>query len=323
MESFLSKFSDISASLLDDLPSSLKWDMFDLVDGRLLRYICGQTVQLPKGVVTEVHQLAGKISQASGVDLTDSLPPLDAPEKLPHSSANGKATAAASAGVLSFSHPVLNEYMHDLKVVPKSAEMESTPKIFKELTHWHNSRKPLDDVKRVPQPKTFKELRRSQRLMADTIAYSASLTNASGKTIDPETIVVVDQPQATASGKQVASKPNPTKQHAHRGKKPVIKGGKEVKGGKAAALDTARALKQEKTDAKANSALAFWDQQCKEFQKEHDPIKRYKKTIKHLNGLVGELNATVGPEVTLYACNILAGMLSESSQRAAGSRPGT
>ncbi|ROW06491.1 hypothetical protein VMCG_04239 [Cytospora schulzeri] len=78
---FLSEFSSACLGLLAGFPQDFKWDLewglFDLLDGRLLRYLLEKHPRLPKSLVEEVHGFAAKMTQVTGIDLSDHLPCFD------------------------------------------------------------------------------------------------------------------------------------------------------------------------------------------------------------------------------------------------------
>ncbi|CAN8104160.1 unnamed protein product [Discula destructiva] len=299
----LAEFSKSCLVALGQVPEGLVWDSFDLLDGRLLYLVASRPPRLPPHWAAEAREFAKKLQQITGVDVQASLPAADSAEF----SASTETTTMASSSdsectVLPFSHPVLDSYFQDIKVSP-SDELgpEGVPKLLKEMTYWHGARNSVV-VKRPPRVKDKWELRSDQKWMATYIQYSASLTNASGKVLEPEIIVV--GPDATdralVSG---LKKPKPGKANPSGGKKVKAKSGKEL------ALENAAALKQGKIEAKGNSALLLWEDQCRLFEKELDLVKRYQRVNKYLRGLTIEAQAAVGADISVYACNVLAGML--------------
>lgn len=307
----LSEFSESCLSALPLVHEQLEWDSFDLLDGRLLRLVAAKPPSLPHAWAVEAHEFGKKFQQLSGIDIEASLPPLasapvnaDPPD--PAVPADTASTTTTQYSVLPFSHPILDGFFQDIRVVPTEVPgHEGAPKLFRELTHWHNARNSVV-VKRPPRTKTKWELRSEQKWMATYIQYSASLTNATGKIIDPETIVV--GPDAT--DRTLVSdmkKPKPAKANPSGGKKGKAKSGKEL------ALENAAALKKGKIEAKGNSALLLWEDQCRLFEKEHDLVKRYQKVNKYLRGLTTEAQAAIGADVSVYACNVLAAMLLKES----------
>lgn len=314
-QDFLAEFSSTSAALLDQFAPTLRWDLFDLVDGRLLGHVLSQKPQLPSSFVTEVHAFAKKIEELTSVSIAGSLPALETSTgSVQRHVQNGEGTVVEH-GVLPFTQPALNDYLQDIHLIPTDAsEKESVPKIFRELTHWHNARVSVAS-RRPPPPKNWREMRADQKQMASTIAYSASLTNASGKRIEPEVIIgginrdpsSVPKKEAKKEAKKESQDTKPTKQAAQKGgKKGKAKSGKEL------AREAGQALQEKKASSKTNDRLVWWEQQCKQLTQEPDLIKRYLKTIRYLNALSGDLASSIGAEVSLYACNVLASILVEA-----------
>ncbi|KAI3391275.1 hypothetical protein diail_7634, partial [Diaporthe ilicicola] len=311
-EAFLAEFSSTSTSLLDQFAPTLQWDLFDLVDGRLLGYVLSQKPQIPGSLLAEVHAYAKKIEELTSVSIGGSLPALEtATDPVHHGLENG-VTSAHEHGVLPFSQPALDDYLQDIHLISTdSSEQETLPKIFRELTHWHTARVSVAN-RRVPPPKNWREMRANQKMMASTIAYSASLTNASGRRIEPEVIIgginrdqnAVPKKEAKKDGKKENEESKPTKQAAQKGGK---KG--KAKSGKERAMETAQALQEKKASSKTNDRLVNWEQQCNQLTQEPDLVKRYIKTLKYLTSLSGDLASSIGAEVSLYACNILAAIL--------------
>lgn len=326
----LSEFSSVCLGLLvetaPDLKWKLKWDLFDLLDGRLLRYVLGKNPRLPKPLAREVNEFAAKMKQVTSIDLSSHMPSLDITGTIAHLSVSQKTAprtidVTPNYGVLPFSHPILDNYLKDVRLEPTLGfEPETHPTIFKEVSHWHNARVSVNS-KHIPLPKTGRQLRTYYKQMAAVIAYSASLTNASGKMIDPEVIVVTEelgtQPETnvpkyagTKESKRPETKGTPGRSGKQTGSKKSQK-----KSGKELALEAAQKLQEERLKAKANDALVSWEQQCRSLDKEPDLIKRYLKTIKYLNCMNDSLRTTVRTHVSLYACNTLASMLTRSGPR--------
>lgn len=316
MNDFLAKFLHICTKGLPNVPNDLRWDSFDLLDGRLLRYVDGAQVILPEPLATEAHQFLEKIIQITGFQVPSSLSS-PAIARIPRNYGDNSVITPTDGftehGVLEFSHPILDSYLHDIYVVPTTVtEPESEPRIFQELSHWHNARTSIN-VKRIPHPKTKWELKRQQKWMAACIQYSASLTNASGKIINPESITVKDQTTQKLSDSTKKSKPA-NQAVSKRGQTSNKMRGKNSKGGKESAREAHQELSREKNDVKATRAMTMWAEQCKLFDKEPHLIRRHQKVIKYMKGLTTEARSAVGAEVLLYSCNILAFMLALRNQ---------
>lgn len=311
-QAFLSEFSSASIALLDQFAPALPWDLFDLVDGRLLGYVLSQKPQLPKSLVTAVHAFASKIEGLTSVSIASSLPALETSSgSVTGNSQNGDSTISEH-GVLPFTQTALNDYLQDIHLVPTSdSEQETLPKIFRELTHWHNARVSVAS-RRPPPPKNWREMRADQKMMASTIAYSASLTNASGKRIEPEVIIGgINRDPSSVTKKEAKKEAKKESEENKPGKQAAQKGGKKgkAKSGKELAREASQALQDKKASSKTNDRLVWWEQQCKQLSQEKDLVKRYLKTVRYLNALSGDLASSIGAEVSLYACNVLAAIL--------------
>lgn len=296
LAAFLSEFFIVCKSILAHVPKDLIWDSFDLLDGRLLGRL-SQRPQLPESVVQEVSRFADKIKEVTGVhvldpDITDSRAP---PQQIDSHAV--QPPKADDRGVLPFSHPVLDSYLSDVHVPTLDPERAVVPRVFKELTHWHNARVSID-VKKRPQPKTAWQMKADQKSMATYIQYSASLTNATGKTIDPEIIVVGSEAPVP---QPAMNRPRPATSKSNKKTKP--------KSGKQLALEAAEACRKEKAGVKANNAMTLWENQRRLLDKDTNLVRRYLKVTKYLNSIVDEAKYTAGAGATLHACKTLASIL--------------
>ncbi|KAK4226565.1 hypothetical protein QBC38DRAFT_480095 [Podospora fimiseda] len=291
--------------------SELSWDAFDLFDGRLYSAILaglasGKFGLTPK-LTDEVSVLADLIGAVSGQDLTKYIP---GPSSDAGDAQQTSTVSKLTTSVLPFSHPVMDPYL--AKVPLKSANDATpppAPKIFAELTHWHNAKKPLDP-KRIPPPLDFKARRRNQRFMADTMAYSASLTGASGKSIKPEIVVSsIEVPEAKKA--KIPHHPKPVQSGP---KKKVVQ-----KSGAQKAREEAERMKAEKTAIKSGDIVVAWKSRCGEFEKESTLLKRYLKAEKYFLGLSPSHMEAISGEVVLYIASILVKMALAKSQKAVDS----
>lgn len=307
--------------------ASAQWDAFDLFDGRIYHHVAMRFADLtfPDPLHRDIMQLAEILKQLSGMDTTGQVPARTQQQHAQAEISDKTEQTSAVQGqaiipVLPFSHPVLDPFLQPVQV--KTAELSKPPlasNIFQELTHWHNSKKPLDP-KFIPKAPGFFTRKRNQKLMADTIAYSASLTGSSGKIIDPEIIVVQTptiekKPKVSGGSRQ---KGEATLKDTTGAKAKVTLNGKQpVKSGKQKGLEAAEALKAGKTQEKLVAVIASWAKQCAEFEKEDSLIRKYVRAQKYLLGLSTEHATTVGSEVSLYICHVLTllGASKNTSQR--------
>ncbi|KAK3400267.1 hypothetical protein B0T20DRAFT_180864 [Sordaria brevicollis] len=304
--SFICSWSGAAHEILNSWASGpfarLAWDGFDLFDGRLyltlLRSL--RNIHLSSAIHKEVTQLSGLLKQLCGYDVTAQWPVNstdDDKEAARLKNLNLQSNQAISSfSVLPFSHPVLDEFLTSVRL--RTEDANSSPvgsKVHKELTHWHNNKKSIDPKQPTRAPGFFAR-RRNQRFMADIMAYSASLTGASGKIIEPETIVV----------RSTVEQSKPTSKHAvDKGKKQANPDKPQTKSGKQKALEEAELRRAAKFQDKLTAIIAFWKQRCLEFSKEPSPVKRYLRAEKCLRGLSPVHLSVVGGEVSLFLCHVL------------------
>ncbi|KAK7972419.1 DEAD/DEAH box helicase [Apiospora saccharicola] len=288
---------------------SAKWDAFDFFDGRVFAHArqCFSALDLSFQIYQEVQLLARVLYRLSGVDVSSYIHGQPRTHRQASvsaalqsslcsgrpitSSAPDVATSGDQLGhVLPFSHPVLDQHLSNVVLVTRD-EIEQPARVFSDLTHWHNHTKPIDP-KHIPKAPDRWTLKRNQRHMANVIAYSASLTGASGKIINPEIIVV--SKAASSVAKEALNAGGKAKQ--------------KPKSGKDRALEAAAALKMGKIHLKNQNVNSFWKTRCIEFQKEGSLAKRYIAVGKFLSGLSPEQLNLVGSEVLLFLCSLLVEM---------------
>jgi hypothetical protein len=284
----------------------MKWDAFDLFDGRL--YIDVSTAlfgtplpqELSQGFSQMVKLLKDLVLDSVDIDALLS----SSRSTITQTSESRNTPSELTSTVLPFSHPVMDQHLADVQlqstgVAPESAISE---KIFEELANWRNA-KPLIDPKQIAKPKGFFAKKKHQQFMSDTIAYSASLTGASGKNIDPETIIAQD---GTANTKASATVSHNTKRTE---KAPKTKEGPKTN--KQKAHEKAESLMLEKQAVVSRSVAASWKERCLEFAKEPSLVKRYLKAEKYFLTLSSLHRQMIGAEVFLYLGDVLLQMQSD------------
>lgn len=192
LDRFLASLCRICRDTLENDPSlsTMEWDAPDLMYGRVLHRVFHRLegLRIPHALKTRVKGYADRLCSLTKVDVSDSLPR----HAIADATVSGIATFKEPPSVLPFANPVLENYLHDVRVeTADSPRLGTTDKGFQDIAHWRNANAPMDPKKHHSKPKGFFARRRNQKYMADTIAYSASLTNSSGKLITPQTIVVM------------------------------------------------------------------------------------------------------------------------------------
>ncbi|KAL9943049.1 hypothetical protein D7B24_009616 [Verticillium nonalfalfae] len=291
--SFLDKFFRTARDIIQGLSQdasldNLTWDIYDLVDGNILATLLQDedaSDSISLRVLTRANLLRKALAEATDESKVSSIPQYDEDED-DEEGAKESATQDRNTSVLPFSHPVFDKHLDSVQVRPDARSSKSTTaaSIFEELSNWNKDKKPVDP--RKPPPKLgFWAKKRHQKLMADIVTYSASLTNATGRIIDPEVVV-----SGTGNQAKVAKQ---------------VEKAKKVGGGKAKALAAAKALQASKHEKKGNTAIEHWKSTIAELDEEKNLVKRYGKALRYIHNRPSEALAVVGPEGYLYMCNVL------------------
>lgn len=304
---FLEDFSKVAMNLISRGVNGLRvdWRICDLVDGRLFLHILRRFDSV--NLVVDVTHYGNAIKMLTGVDVLRHLPQHGSPSEGTNGSSDPFQSANVqqshpSASVLPFSHPVLDPYLEDVELETDQDwnNHETDSKILQELAQWNSAKKTSESKQRtIGRSVDERALKRNQRFMADTVAYSASLTNASGKNINPERIVVQD----VTSKKPQLWREQLSRQHASKAAK------KETGKGKKNALEAAKDLQATKHESRTNAVIGFVSSQCEDFDQEGSLVKRYFKAHKYFSNLPQSDREAIGGEVSLYLCDILARML--------------
>ncbi|KAF2497209.1 DEAD/DEAH box helicase-like protein [Lophium mytilinum] len=290
----------------------------DLVDGRIFNacLLNGSIENVPR-----LAKLLDAVELVCGIKL--SVKASKASSNGNALSSNGKPTEGTKPwAVLPFTNPVFDAHLSAITLLTErttgSSYNSTSAKIFREMTHWHNSKRPIDP-KLTPEQelrnkkKALFVAKRNQWFMAEMMAYAASLTNAIGKILDPEIIttgpksksapaVVADTTNAKQSGKQ-APKPAAT-----QNQKNPKKGGK-AKGGKQAIMDEIAAARTKKEEGTSEKLIQGWKTTCKAFEAEATPVARFQKAKHYLSTLNTDIKRSVlSAEVQVYMLNTLLDM---------------
>ncbi|KAF2753311.1 P-loop containing nucleoside triphosphate hydrolase protein [Pseudovirgaria hyperparasitica] len=179
----------------------------------------------------------------------------------------------AIAGVLPFYNAVFDPHLKPVSIVADTAQSEASPsvsdRIFKELSHWHNSKVPMNVKLVAEQTERQKQraLRRNQLFMAEIQSYAASLTNSAGGRLEPETVFV-------KAGEKVPKKANKPESRQTPGKMGAVS--------KNTVRADAAAAHQQSIEKSQARLFANWETKRQELA--HDPslTSRYLKAGKYL-----------------------------------------
>lgn len=283
------------------------WDLFDAIDGSLFHFILEtlRTSQwLPDPIIETWRHLWSVFRSGADVNFSEHLPELTHFGDKPFL----RASDGVQVSALPFNHPVLNDFLQDIKLKESQGMQDKSSKaVFEDLHHWHNT-KPLLPTRKIERLGFF-AMKKRQTLLASIVAYSASLTNARGKLIDPD-IIVLKKDAANSSPKNKKAIANTEKANKDKenkksqSKKPGRQGNKP--GGKESALRAAEELRLQKDSTKRDNTAALWNKTCRELEKEHSLLARYLKALVFLTERTKDDNTALGYEVHLYLCHILA-----------------
>ncbi|KAH9906763.1 hypothetical protein F4778DRAFT_769151 [Xylariomycetidae sp. FL2044] len=322
---FMEEFCRESTAILNEevlhpYLQDTEWDLYDFVDGRLFSsfysHIEGRK-PVSRTIGNEARKLLTFIDQLCGILSHDQKLLGQNLTLVPHVWMLAPATPPTlrTNSVLPFEHKVLDEFLAPIRLtVDQDSQRPNGSRIFEELSHWHNAKRAIDP-KKAPRKLGFFALKRNQKFMADTLAYSASLTNASGKQIEPEVIVGNQQKVLSKSMSQGSKAPQapPTKGSSKKAKA-------TPKSGKQKAHEAFEAVKAQKAEVKGNTALTHWSARVQELCNESDRTNRFTKAIKFVSELGRENTVVVGAKVSLFLCDILYQEWSAAAKARLGSK---
>jgi hypothetical protein len=294
----------ISSEAWDEEIPEAACDIADLIDGRLLAF-CMQHPPKESNKRFEMLQKAAKSLGGQDLPSLTSKSP-DAP--LAANDSNG--TKEAAYALLPFSDRVFDEHLKPIHLNVSRSGGKTDPtsaSIFREVSHWHNSKRPVENKTKSQMEKdpkiAKKALRRNQFFMAEMTSYAASLTNAVGKVLEPETITMGDKAAILPPPKDENAKP----------KQQTKQGSKNVNAGKNAAKQTMMAniaaSSKKKEEENAKQLYQAWSVYCESLEKQADLASRYNKARQYMAGLNSEVKRkTLEPEVRLYMLSVLVQM---------------
>lgn len=315
---------------MEQLSPTPRCDLADLVDGRLFNVSCqigsfGSNKRLGE-FLDAVELVCGVrllVKPAKKIYPDEYVKSIE--EGTPSFYTNGAPVHGSSSGdlkpyaVLPFANPVFDAHLAPVKLATdRSAGANynsASAKIFREMSHWHNSKRPLDpkitpDQLVRSKKAAFFAARRNQWFMAEMTAYAASLTNAVGKILDPEIVTtgVKTKPKLPLNEPptEKTNQSNP-KSGAKANPRASKKG--HVKSGKQAIMDDIAATKNRRDEVTTEKLIQSWRTSCKLFESEAVLSVRYQKAKQYLSSLNTETKRTVlAAETELFMLNVLLGM---------------
>ncbi|WPH03167.1 Hypothetical protein R9X50_00604300 [Acrodontium crateriforme] len=318
-QKFMTAVAHVAERMLESIKLSAQSDIIDFFDGRLFLSISEGHFSLDPETRAGLNTLLAAVETVS----TANLP----------SESTGAAVSTADVSpesdlaVLPFSNPVFDKHLESVALdIDEHAGGEQTlasHKIFREATHWHNAKKPVI-VKGPPTPQSLKQefwaKKRNQLFMAEMTTYAASLTNAVGKSLEPESIIVgtakASAPEIEKKGgKKVKETKTPAESDLSDSSVSTSKGkgGPKKGGGKNAAKSAVKqamfnqlaASKAKKDEAAGDKIAASWRIVCKNIESDSDPRARYRKAKDFLANIKSDWKEVVGAEVELFMLSSL------------------
>ena len=293
-------------------------DLADFVDGRLYLQIHRRRPRLTDAIGKTFTELTEAMKQLGGIDLAENeqsktgLPPSNGTPVSP-----AVENKPGSLAVMLFSNPVFDPHLATirLEIDDNVARYMSSSqnKVFREVTHWHNAKKPIIQ-KGPPTAKSQKEefwaKKRNQIFMGEMQKYAASLTNAVGRSLEPETIIVGSEKTKALprSGRETPDSDDSVSS-ASKPKAPPKKAGGGKKGqqtaGKQAIMNQIAATKAKKDEAAGDKIVNAWHTVCKAIDAGDDPRAKFSKAKAHLTSLPSASRDVVAAECQLYMVSCL------------------
>ncbi|KAI5815299.1 hypothetical protein BZA77DRAFT_282187 [Pyronema omphalodes] len=272
----------LSSCICDNLHSRhLKIDptqgLCDFVDGRLmLNLFTNGAGNLPASVMEKFNSLcvAAKTGLSEkGISITFEIPPKLLSSNHALSVTTSDEVTCQKSSLLPFTNPIFDPHLESIRLAideDASSSLESSSgQIYRETTHWHNSKKPLIHKKpwkplkkptiiraaptgkgqsgSLMERRQMGRLRKTDQLFLKQMQrYAASLTGAIGGMLDPKLIICEtadDRKKKAIETKKAASKEDQNK------KPPVVKNGKDGKSGKGGKAPAKKAAKPSKAEA--------------------------------------------------------------------------
>ncbi|KAL9102665.1 MAG: hypothetical protein Q9163_002219 [Psora crenata] len=290
-----------SNKLWEDIRVLAVCDIADLVDGRLLvaATTCVPEWKNETTLRSSFQEQAHLLCVLTGVHL--GMPINDAVEKPAIASVNVLETVQPT--ILPFSNAVFDKHLAPIKLATKSVKglNSESGRVFREVTHWHNAKRTLNTKMPAPLSEKHKKraARRNDRFMADMQSYAASLTNATGKSLEPQTITVGGKGMIPEVGKENESSAKALA--AQAGPKATSKAGQKGKGGKKEGmLERLAAERAAKDNNQADRVFSAWRTVRKNLDAERSLVGKYHKIGAYLRDLPDAKRRIVGAEVQLH-----------------------
>lgn len=292
-------------------------DLADFLDGRLFQYIHLHHPKLTDAMKHSFTELVSAINHLCGKEVIGVKP---SAVQSNHTSTPADSEPPRALTVMPFSNRVFDPHLARVRLaVDEKSALQPSPashRVFREVTHWHNAKKPI--IQRGPptaqsEKQAFWAAKRNQMFMAEMQKYAASLTNAVGRSLEPETIIAGQAKPKALTSKPSSGRETPdsdstdgsssTKKQAQ----PKKGGGKkgQQSSGKQAIMNQIAATQAKKDEAANSKIHSAWQTVCKGIDVDDDPKSKFMKAKAHLTTLTKSTADVIAPEVQLYMINCL------------------
>ncbi|KAK3677050.1 hypothetical protein LTR78_003255 [Recurvomyces mirabilis] len=294
-------------------------DIADSVDGRLYLHLTKHAVSPSSKAQSVLDELLSAVEQLSSAHLV-----LEKSSSVGKSGMNGhnapKQRNADDMAVLPFSNSVFDKHLEPVRLhiddTVAGQQTAQNHRIFQELTHWHNAKKPI--IKKGPPTKAdekqaFWVAKREQLFMAEMRTYAASLTNAVGKSLEPEVIIVGGGKAGSKSTSAITS-PADSDVSDSGTSTTNAKGGVGKKGSgsnknvkqnqaKQAMLANIKTEQAKKEGSAADKIVKAWQVVCKALDLEKETRLKFRKAKDYVTNLQATWQDVLEAEVRLYMLN--------------------
>ena len=293
-------------SLSEKMSEGIVCDVSDLLDGRLLQISAAKSVwgrAIDSQILTRVRELSSALCLISGVHLEEKSG--DRARQMPNNE-HVEIREAQQMTILPFSNLVFDKHLAPIQLTAAPAKNNSleSGRIFREISHWHNAKRRLITKTLVPLSGKDKMriARRNDNFMAEMQTYAASLTNATGKSLEPE-IVTVGKSGMTGMHPEFPKENGSTIKATSRQASTRPQKGKG--GNKQKIMEEIAANKSAKDSDNADKVFSAWRTVRKDHEAEQSLVAKYHKIAKYLRNLTEQKRAIVGAEVQYHLVCIL------------------
>lgn len=288
--------------------SEVRCDLVDLVDGRLLAKIMADhgfrsALLFEKNIKRKFDSLSAALAHICGISVTIGVEPYGLTKReVPVS-----ATVSNDDAILSFRNSVFERHLDPIQLKTEDEPgtlTTSQTQLVKELSHWRAQEKALfgkGSPAQVERQAEKNSLTQNQNFQKEIQVYAASLTNASGKTLEPQIIIAGSTSHNRKQGVlRPAKQQEPVNESSRQSKKP---GNPNKKGGKITALEAAAEIRAKSMKPKSDIKANFWRAKCKNILTKDELTTRYKLGLQYLETL--DQADELGPEVQLFTIDCL------------------